>query len=80
MSNRTLIVAGFVGLFLLHQDYWWRNDPTLVFGILPVSLAYHVGWSLLVAGGWWLVGRLAWPAEIDQDTSAPKVSREEESR
>lgn len=80
MSKRTLIVAGFVVLFFLHQDYWWRDDATLVFGILPMSLAYHVGWSLLVAGAWWLVARLAWPAVTDHDASVPKVSREEESR
>jgi hypothetical protein len=72
MSKRTLIAVGFVILFFLHQDFWWRDEPTLVLGILPVSLAYHVVWTLLVALGWFLVGRYCWPAEWD-DESRPRA-------
>ena len=62
MSARTATTLGLVALFLLHQDFWWRNEPALVFGLLPVSLAYHIAWTLLVALAWFLVGKYCWPA------------------
>ena len=42
MSKGTLITGYFVVLFFLHQDSWWRNDPRLVLGFLPVSLGARV--------------------------------------
>ena len=74
MSKRMLIGLFFIGLFFLHQDFWWKNDPTLVFGFLPVSLAYHVGWTLLVALGWFLVGKYCWPQGLDEEPVKPEKS------
>jgi hypothetical protein len=70
MSKGVLITAYFVVLFVLHQDSWWKADPRLVFGVLPVSLAYHVGWTLLVAFGWWLVAKFFWPHKLDEEPAA----------
>jgi hypothetical protein len=28
-------------LYLLHNDLWWWNDPTLVLG-MPIGLTYHL--------------------------------------
>ena len=67
MSKRTLVTAFFVLLFFLHQDSWWKNDPRLVLGFLPVSLAYHVVWTLLVAFGWLLVAKFCWPDRFDEE-------------
>ena len=69
MSKRALIVSFFVVLFFLHQDYWWKDDATLVLGFLPVSLAYHIVWTLLVAFGWFLVGKFCWPRGLDDETA-----------
>jgi hypothetical protein len=80
VSQRTLITAGFVLLFFLHQDFWWKDAPTLVLGILPVSLAYQVVWTLFVAGGWLLVAKQAWPDEFDHHGSTPVVPPKDESR
>lgn len=63
MSRPAFIGACFILLLVLHQDFWWKDDPTLVFGVLPVSLAYHVVWTLLVAAGWYCVVRFCWPVE-----------------
>ena len=71
MSKRTLILIFFLLLFALHQDFWWKNDPTLVLGVLPISLAYHVVWTLLVALGWFLVGKYCWPDSLDEVASGP---------
>ncbi len=35
-------------LFALHQDFWLRDDSTLVAG-LPIGLLYHVGYCLVVS-------------------------------
>jgi hypothetical protein len=31
----------------LHQDSWNWKDKTLVFGFLPIGLAYHAGFTIL---------------------------------
>ncbi len=54
-------------LYVLHQDIWfWRDARPLVFGFLPIGLAYHAAFtlsiSLLMA---LLVGR-AWPDHLDE--------------
>ncbi len=82
MSKAKLIAAFFVLLFVLHQDFWWKGDATLVFGFLPVSLAYHVGWTLLVALGWFWVGKYCWPAGLDAtaEGAAKPVSQSGDKR
>jgi hypothetical protein len=50
-------------LYALHQDIWlWHTAQPVVFGVLPIGLAYHVAYSILVAGVMWLLVRHAWPA------------------
>lgn len=71
MSKRALIVGFFILLFVLHQDFWWKDDPTLVLGILPISLAYHMGWTLFVALAWFLVGKYFWPHALDEVQPGP---------
>ena len=74
MGKRVLAGLLVLTAFVLHQDFWWKGDATLVFGFLPVSLAYHVGWTLLVALGWFWVGKYCWPAGLDataEDAAKP---------
>ncbi len=60
----TLLV---IVVYLLHQDFWLWSDRSLIFGFLPVGLAYHAGYSLLAAGMMALLVKFAWPAELEQD-------------
>lgn len=53
-------------VYVLHQDFWfWRSARPLVFGFLPIGLAYHafytVGISLLML---YLVRR-HWPSHLE---------------
>lgn len=75
MPKGALIVAYFVVLFFLHQDFWWKNDATLVGGVLPISLAYHIVWTLLVAVGWFFVGKFCWPKNLDDEAESPGEGR-----
>jgi hypothetical protein len=53
-------------LYGLHQDFWfWREARPLVFGFLPVGLAYHGAYCALVAALMWGLTRFAWPAHLE---------------
>jgi hypothetical protein len=55
-------------VYLLHQDYWfWRQARPLVFGFLPIGLAYHGLYCLAVAALMWALTRFAWPAHLDRE-------------
>lgn len=63
---KRLIVALIVLLAVVHQDFWWRYDHrTLVFGFLPVSLAYHIGISIASSVLWGLACAYCWPRDVD---------------
>jgi len=55
-----------LGLYLAHQDFWfWRRADPIVFGVLPIGLAYHVAYMLAtVALLAWLVAR-HWPGHLE---------------
>jgi hypothetical protein len=62
---RKIIWILFGVLAVLHQDFWLWNESRLVFGFLPIGLAYHIGFSLAAATLWALASRYAWPTEIE---------------
>ncbi len=61
-------------LFILHHDGWWWNDGTIVLGFLPISLAWHTGFSIAAALLWLFAIRHAWPQEIEAWADAPASS------
>jgi hypothetical protein len=42
----------------LHHDVWFWNDRTLLGGVLPVGLAYHLAYTALASATVWLLARL----------------------
>ncbi len=52
-------------LAILHQDFWFWRSRYLVFGFLPVGLAYHAGFSVAAALTMWLLVRYAWPSHLE---------------
>ena len=69
--NKLIIWIIFVALFVLHQDFWFWDDRTLVFGFLPVGLAYHAGFSIAAALLWAAAVKWAWPSEIEAWADVP---------
>ena len=60
-----------VALYALHQDVWfWRSARPLVFGFLPIGLAYHAAYCLAAALLMWALTTFAWPAHLEQDRPA----------
>jgi len=55
-------------LIVLHQDFWFWRDGTLVFGFIPVGLFYHACLSIAASLTWLLATLFAWPAEIEEKT------------
>ena len=56
------------GLYALHQDFWfWRQARPLVFGVLPIGLAYHVAFTLATSAVLMLLVKLLWPATLDPE-------------
>ncbi|MEM7145946.1 MAG: hypothetical protein AAF591_12485 [Verrucomicrobiota bacterium] len=64
---RSPIVIGiFVFLALAHQDFWLWDDPSLVFGFIPITLFYHASYSIVAAIFWGLVSKFAWPSYLEE--------------
>ena len=63
---RKLIWILVIILLVVHQDFWLRDDRSLVFGFMPVGLAYHAMFSIAAACVWALAVKYAWPHRIEQ--------------
>jgi len=70
-SGRRWIWAGFVVLFVAHHDFWWWDDRMLVWGGVPIGLAYHAGFSVAAGLLWALASRYAWPTHIEEWADQP---------
>lgn len=76
MSNKTsggagkLVWGAVLLLVILHQDVWfWDTFEPLVFGFIPVGLAYHALISLLAGLVWFLATKFCWPEGLEEDAS-----------
>jgi hypothetical protein len=66
MAKKFLLSSLILAVFLLHQDFWnWKNAG-LVFGFLPVGLAYHAAYAIVAACLMAVLVKFAWPAELDR--------------
>jgi Na+(H+)/acetate symporter ActP len=77
--KKGLLTLAVAVVYFLHQDVWfWRTARPLVFGFLPVGLAYHAAYSILAAGLLWLLVSRAWPHRLEEE--AEKHARDREER
>jgi hypothetical protein len=54
-------------LVILHQDNWNWDDGTLVFGFIPIGLAYHACISMAAGVVWFLATKFCWPTELESE-------------
>ena len=53
--------------FALHQDVWlWRESRPLIFGVLPVGLAYHAAYTVAVSVVMAVLVRLYWQSHLEE--------------
>ncbi len=57
-----------LALIIAHQDIWFWNDGTLVFGFIPIGLFYHSCISLTAGFTWFLATIFIWPAELKEES------------
>lgn len=61
-----IAIVVFIVLAILHQDVWNWDNADLVFGFMPIGLAYHAGYSIVAASFWAIVMKFAWPTRLEQ--------------
>ena len=66
MPKKTLLTLLVLAVFFLHQDFWNWKKAGLVFGFLPVGLAYHAAYAIVAACLMAVLVKCAWPAELDR--------------
>ena len=60
----TLLV---LAVYILHQDSWnWKTAHPLVFGFLPIGLAYHAGYSIIASVTMAILVKFAWPRHLEE--------------
>lgn len=75
MKN-TLLGLMVLVIYLLHQDSWnWKQAEPLVFGVLPLGLAYHAGYSILAAIMMAVLVKFAWPKHLESVEPADDPKR-----
>lgn len=76
MKN-SLLALLVLALYALHQDLWfWRTARPLVFGFLPVGLAYHAVFSVAASLLLWVLVEHAWPSHLEGEASQSSPDRE----
>ena len=83
MKTKTFLLTLLViVVYLLHQDSWnWRKAEPLVFGFLPIGLAYQAGYSVLAAILMAVLVKFAWPKHLEktgETDSGRENSRQQE--
>jgi hypothetical protein len=67
-TRRWALSVAVVAFFALHQDVWfWRTARPLLFGFIPVGLAYHAFFTLAAALLMAVLVRLAWPGRLEAE-------------
>lgn len=70
---RTVIWLAVILLIILHQDFWfWDTYEPLVFGFMPIGLAYHVGISIAAAIVWFCATKYCFPVTDESQESKPE--------
>ena len=68
LTKRWRLSLAVVAFYALHQDVWfWRTARPLLFGFIPVGLAYHALFSLGAALLMAVLVRWAWPERLEAE-------------
>src|SRR5262245_66462532 len=78
MRRHVTLGLAIVALYALHQDIWfWHTAQPMVFGFLPIGLAYHAVYCLAAAELMWTLTAVAWPSHLEDELHPKKKKRAE---
>ena len=61
-----LLTLLILAVYVVHQDSWnWKKAEPLVFGFLPIGLAYQAGYSVLASILMGVLVKFAWPRHLE---------------
>jgi hypothetical protein len=67
MIKKLWLLLLILAVYVAHQDVWnWSKAEPLVFGFLPVGLAYHAAFSVLASAMMALLVAFAWPKHLEE--------------
>lgn len=61
MKFHSLILIAVFLLILIHQDLWFWDDEDLMFGFLPIGLAFHIFYTIVISVFWFAISIFAFP-------------------
>ena len=65
-----LVIGLILALCVLHHDFWWWDTAEpVMFGFMPIGLAWHTGISVAAAFSWWLAVKYCWPERLTEGDS-----------
>ena len=56
-------------LLCFHHDLWNWKSSVLVFGFLPIGLAYHAFFCVMASVTMFLLVTLAWPKHLEDEVA-----------
>jgi hypothetical protein len=83
MKRKTLLLTVLIiAVYVAHQDSWnWKRFEPLVFGFLPIGLAYQAFYSFLAAALMAILVKVAWPRHLEnvesKDAGRPSDEKKE---
>src|SRR6185436_10910509 len=73
--TKLLLTVLVLGVYLLHQDFWnWKEARPLIFGFLPMGLAYHAAYSIVASILMAVLVKFAWPAHLENTQPENKAA------
>ena len=65
-----IVWALVIALLILHQDFWFWESKTLVFGFMPIGLFYHALISIGASVTWFLATKHCWPSDVEAEATS----------
>jgi hypothetical protein len=64
--KKTLVFLLILAVYVAHQDLWnWRNYDPMIFGFLPIGLAYQAAYSIACAVLMAILVKTVWPKHLE---------------
>ena len=71
--KKLLLFLLIVAVYAAHQDLWnWSKPDPMIFGFLPVGLAYQAAYSIACSVLMAILVKTAWPKHLEEQDPPAK--------